>query len=172
MFNFCFHREITKWWLPHVCESRSLVCFQVHTIYLRTKRRLAELKEELEAALGGVECSLQGSPVILSVPVLVPCLRAEHLLITVDTHTGMLQCHVPQYDPPLLPELQTALNTDRAKVPGLLTELRYSRWLDNSDLSIHMANPFRLHKGVWGTKMANDHNIDRVRVIQSLADDT
>ncbi|KAJ8973062.1 hypothetical protein NQ317_018790 [Molorchus minor] len=48
-------------------------------------------------------CNLQGSlsPCLLSVAILQPCLRAEQLLITVDTHTGMLQCHVPQYDPPL-----------------------------------------------------------------------
>lgn len=82
------------------------------------------MKEELEIILEDVECVIQGSPVILSVPVLVPCLRAEHLLITVDTHSGMLQCHVPQYDPPILPELQNAINADRTKVAGLLTELR------------------------------------------------
>ena len=68
---------------------------------------------------------LQGSPAILSVPVLQPCLRAEQLLVTVDTHTGMLQCHVPQYDAPLMPELQTALNGDHSRLPTLVSELRY-----------------------------------------------
>jgi hypothetical protein len=57
--------------------------------------------------------------------VLQPCLRAEQLLVTVDTHTGMLQCHVPQYDAPLIPELQTALNGDHSRLPTLVSELRY-----------------------------------------------
>lgn len=69
--------------------------------------------------------NLQGLPAILSVAVLQPCLRAEQLLITVDTHTGMLQCHVPQYDPPLVPELNNALNGDHSKLPMLISELRF-----------------------------------------------
>ncbi|XP_054267906.1 mediator of RNA polymerase II transcription subunit 14-like [Macrosteles quadrilineatus] len=97
----------------------------VHTIYVRTKSRLSDLKTELQTMLKDVECQLQGSPAILSVPVLQPCLKAESLLITVDTHTGMLQCHVPQYDPPIIPELQTGLNTDHSRIPTLISELRY-----------------------------------------------
>ena len=58
-------------------------------------------------------------------PVLQPCLRAEQLLVTVETHTGMLQCHVPQYDAPLIPELTNALNNDHSKLPRLISELRY-----------------------------------------------
>lgn len=69
--------------------------------------------------------NLQGSPAILSVAVLQPCLRAEQLLITVDTHSGMLQCHVPQYDPPLMQELHGALNGEHSRLPGLISELRY-----------------------------------------------
>lgn len=69
--------------------------------------------------------TLQGSPAILSVPVLQSCLRAEMLLITVDTHTGMLQCHVPQYDTPLMTELQAAFNGDHSRLPALLSELRF-----------------------------------------------
>lgn len=97
----------------------------VHTIYVRTKTRLIELKKEVEALLKDTECQLQGSPAILSIPILQPCLRAEHLLVTVDTHTGMLLCHVPQYDVPLMPDLQTALNTDRSRLPAAISELRY-----------------------------------------------
>ncbi|KAJ8970766.1 hypothetical protein NQ314_001036 [Rhamnusium bicolor] len=69
--------------------------------------------------------NLQGSPAILSVAILQPCLRAEQLLITVDTHTGMLQCHVPQYDPPLIPDLNNVLNGDHSRLPVLIGELRY-----------------------------------------------
>lgn len=54
--------------------------------------------------------------------------------MTVDTHTGMLQCHVPQYDAPLIPELQTALNGDHSRLPTLVSELRYG-------LSIVSVNP-------------------------------
>jgi mediator of RNA polymerase II transcription subunit 14 len=68
---------------------------------------------------------LQGSPAILSVPVVQPCLRAEQLLITVDTHSGSLLAHVPQYTSPLLPEIQAAFNSERSRLPALLQELRF-----------------------------------------------
>uniref|UniRef100_A0A1B6LA62 Mediator of RNA polymerase II transcription subunit 14 n=1 Tax=Graphocephala atropunctata TaxID=36148 RepID=A0A1B6LA62_9HEMI len=97
----------------------------VHTIYVRTKSRLSDLKTELQTMLKDVECQLQGSPAILSVAILQPCLKAESLLVTVDTHTGMLQCHVPQYDPPIMSDLQSALNTDHTRLPTLISELRY-----------------------------------------------
>lgn len=97
----------------------------VHTIYIRTRGRLSDIKQEMQAMLKGIECNLQGSPAILSVAILQPCLRAEQLLITVDTHTGMLQCHVPQYDPPLIHELNNSLNGDHARLPALISELRW-----------------------------------------------
>ncbi|XP_046397458.1 mediator of RNA polymerase II transcription subunit 14 [Ischnura elegans] len=117
----------------------------VHTIYIRTRSRLTDLKQEMQSILKDTECQLQGSPAILSVPVLSPCLRAEQLLVTVETHTGQLQCHVPQYHsppaspPPLVPEIQQALNAwaassmgasgssaaEKEKLKALLTELRF-----------------------------------------------
>lgn len=106
-------------------EILSMERLLVHTIYVRTRSRLGELKTELQQMLKDVECSLQGSPAILSIAVLQPCLRAEQLLVTVDTHTGILQCHVPQYDPPLITDLHSALNGDHARLPGLLSELRF-----------------------------------------------
>ncbi|XP_074034115.1 mediator complex subunit 14 isoform X2 [Leptinotarsa decemlineata] len=106
-------------------EVLSMERLLVHTIYVRTRSRLSDIKLELQGMLKDVECNLQGSPAILSVAILQPCLRAEQLLITVDTHTGMLQCHVPQYNPPLIPDLNTVLNGDHFKLPLLITELRY-----------------------------------------------
>ncbi|KAL1123440.1 hypothetical protein AAG570_002520 [Ranatra chinensis] len=106
-------------------ELLSMERLLVHTIYVRTRSRLNDLKAELQAMLKDVECQVQGSPAILMVPVLQHCLRAENLLITVDTHTGMLQCHVPKYDPPLIPELQAALNSDHSRLPNLISELRF-----------------------------------------------
>ncbi|KAL1465599.1 hypothetical protein WDU94_005154 [Cyamophila willieti] len=106
-------------------ELLSMERLLVHTIYVRTKNRLMDLKQELQTLLKHVEPTLQGSPAILSVPVLQPCLRAEMLLITVDTHTGMLQCHVPQYDTPLMTDLQAAFNGDHSRLPALLSELRF-----------------------------------------------
>ncbi|XP_046742942.1 mediator of RNA polymerase II transcription subunit 14 isoform X1 [Diprion similis] len=103
----------------------SMECLLVHTIYVRTRSRLSELKQEFQSMLKDVECTLAGSPAILSVPILQPCLRAELLLVTVDTHTGMLQCHVPQYEAPLVPELTAALNGDHSRLPTLISELRY-----------------------------------------------
>jgi mediator of RNA polymerase II transcription subunit 14 len=46
----------------------------VQTVYLRSKYRLAELVKEVEHLLS-LECNLQGSPPVLSIPILSPCLR-------------------------------------------------------------------------------------------------
>lgn len=55
-----------------------------------------------------------------------PCLRAEQIHITVDTHTGMLRCHVPKHlDCTVVPDLQIALNSDINKLQTLVSELRY-----------------------------------------------
>lgn len=70
--------------------------------------------------------NLQGTPAILTVPVLSPCLRAEQIHITVDTHTGRLRCHVPKHlNCAVIPDLETALNSDILKLPSLVSELRY-----------------------------------------------
>ncbi|XP_034941406.1 mediator of RNA polymerase II transcription subunit 14 [Chelonus insularis] len=106
-------------------DQLSMECLLVHTIYVRTRSRLTELKQEFQSMFKDVECTLSGSPAILAVPVLQPCLRAELLLVTVDTHTGMLQCHVPQYDAPLVPDLTAALNGDHSRLPVLISELRF-----------------------------------------------
>lgn len=69
---------------------------------------------------------LQGTPAILTVPVLSPCLRAEQMHITVDTHTGMLRCHVPKHlDCPIVTDLEESLNKDQSKLPVLVGELRH-----------------------------------------------
>lgn len=55
-----------------------------------------------------------------------PCLRAEQIHITVDTHTGRLRCHVPKHlDCPVIGELEGALNDDHTRLPALVSELRY-----------------------------------------------
>ena len=78
-------------------DQLSLEKLLVHTIYMRTRCRLAELKQELQPKIGhDVECVVQGSPAVLHLPILSPCLRSEQLLVTVDMHTGNLQAHIPQ----------------------------------------------------------------------------
>ncbi|KAL1505868.1 hypothetical protein ABEB36_005326 [Hypothenemus hampei] len=108
------------------CEVLSMERLLVHTIYVRTRNRLDDLKLELQVMLKDVECILQGSPATLSVAILQPCLRAELWLIAVDTHTGMLQSQVPLYDSaPLIPEINNILNGNRAKLLSYISELRY-----------------------------------------------
>lgn len=98
----------------------------VHTVYIRTLVRLNDLKVEFQTFLKDVDYHLQGTPAILTVPILNPCLRAEQMHITVDTHTGMLRCHVPKHvDCPIVTELEEALNKDLAKLPTLVSELRH-----------------------------------------------
>ncbi|XP_073993036.1 mediator complex subunit 14 isoform X1 [Rhodnius prolixus] len=106
-------------------ELLSMERLLVHTIYMRTRARLHDLKLELQAILNNVDCVVGGSPAVLSVPVVQPCLRAEQLLVTVATHTGMLQAHIPKYDPPSIGELEAALNSDHSRLPNLISELRF-----------------------------------------------
>ncbi|XP_052862208.1 mediator of RNA polymerase II transcription subunit 14 isoform X2 [Anopheles cruzii] len=98
----------------------------VHTVYVRSLARLNDVKTELQHFLKDVEYNIHGTPAMLTVPVLNPCLRAEHIYITVDTHTGMLRCHVPKHlDCPIMPDMQHALNNDWSKLQHLISELRY-----------------------------------------------
>ena len=91
----------------------SLERILVHSIYIRTRARLADLRDDLRQrlGLGDVEPTLHGSPAVLSIPILQPCLRSEQLLVSVDTHSGNFLAHVPQYESnPFISDIQTALN--------------------------------------------------------------
>ncbi|XP_055376744.1 mediator of RNA polymerase II transcription subunit 14 [Condylostylus longicornis] len=106
----------------HLSMERLLV----HTVYIRSVGRLNDLKLEFQAFLKDVDFHLQGTPAVLTIPVLNPCLRAEQIHITVDTHTGMLKSHVPKHlDCPIMTELQSSLNGNRSKLPQLVSELRF-----------------------------------------------
>lgn len=98
----------------------------VHTVYFRSVARLNEIQSEFRNFMKDVDSNLQGTTAILTIPVLNPCLRAEQIHITVDTHTGKFHCHVPKFtECPIMTEMQTALNSDHSKLPDLVTELRY-----------------------------------------------
>ncbi len=111
------------------CSERiSMERLLVHTIHVRTRHKLGELKREVERrlSLGDVEATLHGSPALLSVPILQPCLRSEQLMISVDTHTGVFLAHVPQYESnPVAPEIQQTLNDDKSKLESLVSQLRH-----------------------------------------------
>ena len=109
-------------------ERLSVESLLVHTIYVRTRARLTELRTEVQRrlGLGDVEATLHGSPAVLSIPILQPCLRSEQLLISVDTHTGIFLAHVPQYPTnPFSSQIQVCLNSDQVQLESLVTELRY-----------------------------------------------
>ena len=109
-------------------ERLSVESLLVHTIYVRTRARLTELKTTVQERLklGGVEASLHGSPAVLSIPILQPCLRSEQLLVSVDTHTGIFLAHVPQYpNNPFSGQIQSCLNSDQVQLESLVTQLRY-----------------------------------------------
>ena len=109
-------------------ERLSVESLLVHTIYVRTRARLTELKATVQQRLklGGVEAGLHGSPAVLSIPILQPCLRSEQLLVSVDTHTGIFLAHVPQYpNNPFSAQIQTCLNGDQVQLENLVSQLRY-----------------------------------------------
>lgn len=105
-------------------------CKYIHTNWNWPDRGIhhsaASISGILTSLLVCPSVNLQGTPAILTVPILSPCLRAEQMHITVDTHTGMFHCHVPKHlDCPLIPDLQQALNNDHGKLLHLISELRY-----------------------------------------------
>lgn len=55
-------------------KTNQLEKILVQTVHLRSKHRLAELQKEVEIYLS-LECTLQGSPPVLSIPILSPCIR-------------------------------------------------------------------------------------------------
>ncbi|CAG7734428.1 unnamed protein product [Allacma fusca] len=110
-------------------KTNQLEKIMVHTIYLRSRNRLSELRKEIELALV-TECTLQGSPPVLSIPILTPCLRSEQLLVSVNVNTGSFLVHVPQFDPspPVVNEIQQTINTknpNTTKLISLISTLRY-----------------------------------------------
>lgn len=97
----------------------------IHTVHVRTKLKLSELSDLLKPKLGFPECVISGSPAVLHVPILQPCMLSEELLVTVDTHTGYYLAHIPQFEPPMIEEVQNSLNNDLNKLESVITELRF-----------------------------------------------
>lgn len=115
--------------VDHAIKS-DLLSFErllVQTIYIRTKQKLNELREEIRNLLQwDIESSVSGSPAVLNVPILQPCLRSEQLLVTIDTHLGTLLAHVPQYgDAPFVSDIQATLNGDKSRFCFLFSELKF-----------------------------------------------
>ena len=107
-------------------DRLSLERLLVHTIHLRSRAVLADMREQLArlVQLPTEQLTLAGSPAVLSVPLLQPCLKGEHLLVAVDVHRGTLSAHVPLYETPVCEEVTAALNGDRSQLRPLLTRLR------------------------------------------------
>lgn len=97
----------------------------IHTVHIRTKHKLSELCEVLKPLLGLSDCRIAGSPAVLHVPILQPCMISEELLITVNTHSGHFLAHVPQFEPPMMDDIQNCLNKDPSKIENLISELRF-----------------------------------------------
>ena len=110
-------------------ENLSMERLLVHSIYVRTRARLLDLKNEIQERLlkgSDNEASLHGSPPVLSIPILQYCLKSELLLVTIDTHTGVFMAHVPQYDEnPYIQDIQHCLNDDRTRLEALVSQLRF-----------------------------------------------
>ncbi|XP_022648416.1 mediator of RNA polymerase II transcription subunit 14-like [Varroa jacobsoni] len=93
-------------------EFLSIEKLLIQTIHIRSRQKLAYLKDTYlkELLPADVECTLSGSPPLLQLPVVHPCPSSEHLVLTVDTHTGYIMAFVPQYEPPMVTELQDTIN--------------------------------------------------------------
>ncbi|KAH9634129.1 hypothetical protein HF086_001331 [Spodoptera exigua] len=109
---------------PHAPSMERLLA---HTVHVRSRQRLADLKVLLSEL--GVDCGVSGWPCVLACSVVAPCLRAEQLLVCVGAHGGRLRARVPAYPAtPRMPELAAALaSTNIPLIKTLLTQLRF--WL-------------------------------------------
>ncbi|XP_028968942.1 mediator of RNA polymerase II transcription subunit 14 [Galendromus occidentalis] len=94
-------------------EFLSIEKLLIQTIHIRSRQKLSYLRDEFlkDLLAPGVECSLGGSPSLLQIPIVQPCSSSEHLVLTVDTHTGYVMTFVPQYEPPMIMELQDIINS-------------------------------------------------------------
>ena len=90
---------------------------------------LLDLKTDIQDRLlkgSDIEADMKGTPPVLSIPILQPCLRSELLLVTIDTHTGVFMVHVPQYeDNPYVQDIQQCLNEDKSRLETLVSQLRF-----------------------------------------------
>ncbi|CAG2112067.1 unnamed protein product, partial [Medioppia subpectinata] len=99
----------------------------IQTTYERAKQKLIQLKKEFDDKSVGLSV-LSGSPSVLQVSFLQPCMTSERLLISVDTLTGSFLTHIPQFEEcPIVDDIQNVINKNTAKVIALLRQLRI--WL-------------------------------------------
>lgn len=121
--NFSYTQEILNiLYISFSLKHEFILFIDVSSIIHFQLKLIVSFPFSLSWSLG----QLSGSPAVLHVPILQPNLRSEQLLVTVDTHTGVLLPSVPQYDScPIIPELQVALNHDHSKLHELISELRW-----------------------------------------------
>ncbi|KAK2711127.1 mediator of RNA polymerase II transcription subunit 14-like [Artemia franciscana] len=124
----------------------------MHTIQTRAKSRLLDLKKILEERLGKeIECAVHGTPPVLNVPLLSPCMVSEQLMITIDTYSGQAQAFIPQQEVPkniTSDFIQNLLTGDWGKVENALAELRFcviqrrcEKTLQHLPVSLHYKLP-------------------------------
>ena len=94
-------------------EFLSIEKLLIQTIHIRSRQKLSYLRDRFlkDLLAPGVECVLGGSPPLLQIPIVQPGSSSEHLVLTVDTHTGYVMTFVPQYEPPMIAELQDIINS-------------------------------------------------------------
>ena len=99
----------------------------IQTTYERAKQKLIQLKKELDEKNVG-QSILSGSPSVLQISFIQPCMTSERLLVSVDTLTGHFLVHIPQFDDcPIVDEIQAVINKNTAKMIQLFHQLRV--WL-------------------------------------------
>ena len=99
----------------------------IQTTYERAKQKLIQLKKEFDEKNVG-HCLLSGSPAVLQISFLQPCMTSERLLISVDSLTGHFLVHIPQFEEcSIVDEIQNLINKNLAKVIPLFRQLRV--WL-------------------------------------------
>lgn len=108
-------------------DNFSIEKILIQTTYERAKLKLIQLKKELDEKNVG-QSILCGSPSVLHVSFIQPCMTSERLLVSVDTLTGQFLVHIPQFDDcQIVDEIQSVINKNSAKIIPLFHQLRI--WL-------------------------------------------
>ncbi|KAL5011139.1 hypothetical protein ScPMuIL_013444 [Solemya velum] len=107
----------------------------MQTIEVRTHLKLKELEREIQRFIEG-KCVTYDLPVALHIPVLFPCMKSEHLRITVDAQKGMWLVSLPSQDLPVVQEIEDCLNGEKKGFGNLLIKLRLQLALFRCERSI------------------------------------
>ncbi|XP_014680674.1 PREDICTED: mediator of RNA polymerase II transcription subunit 14-like [Priapulus caudatus] len=118
-------------------EHLSIEKLLIHTIHVRAKGKLEDISSTMEKFTTG-KSVISGTPAVLFVPLLSPCIASEQLHVSVDFLTGRVLTSIPLWEPvhQTVKDIENALNGEKADLERLLTEVRFELMLSRIDRTV------------------------------------